>query len=141
MIKKLIFMFLTAMLCLATMTVFAASQPIITETDKDGLTIYEMSYNDGKALNGASSDTIKTDKNGPINMYKYINHKLSCGTFMNGYIIETIENDKTYVQASFTVTNNPYKISSLFINAETDSKMKRTGYIIVNHKTIDFKFL
>lgn len=141
MIKKLSIVFLIAMFCLVTLTVFAANQPIITDTDRDGLTIYEMSYNDGKALNGESSNTIKTDKNGPINMYKYINHKLSCGTFMNGYIIETIQDDKTYAQAAFTVTNNPYKISSLFINVETDSEMKRTGYIMVDHKTIDFRFL
>lgn len=114
------------------------SKKRLTSIENDGYILYDLSYKDGLRLAGTSRPSIKIKTTGTKTIYTYAEHTLSCGTHMNGQIVENVKANIKTITGSFNVTKNPYKITDLklciTINTETN---KKTGYLIINGKQID----
>ncbi len=110
----------------------------VTDVEEDARILYDYSYKDALALAGVSSETIKVKQQDNTTTYTFTEHVLSCGTHMNGEIVEVVEGDFKTLTGSFVVTNNTYEINDLQLNIifnnNTDEK---TGYIKVNGKEVD----
>jgi hypothetical protein len=110
----------------------------LSNIEKDGYIIYDYSYKDALLLAGSTAESIKNKTTGTQTTYTFVDHVLSCGTYMNGEIVEDNKDNIKTITGSFNVTKNPYDITDLKISITTDTKTdKKTGYIIVNGKQID----
>jgi hypothetical protein len=103
----------------------------LTEAEKDGYWLFIFPYQDAKALVKKSSETINIKNEGKSYKYVFTNHILSCGTNMNGFIIETLENGKLIVKGLFTVSNNPYKIERLEVNLSKNLQHKLKTCLVI----------
>lgn len=116
----------------------AKSTKKLSNIENDSYIIYNLSYIEAAAQNGKSSDTIKVEKASGKTTYTYVEHVLSCGTHMNGQIIESTKGDVTTITGSFNVTKNPYAITDLKINITINNKSDtKSGYLIVNGEQLD----
>lgn len=110
----------------------------LTNIENDAYIIYSLSYKEALALNGASSDSIKIDKTSNKTTYKYVDHVLSCGTYMNGEIVDEVKDNVKTQTGSFNVTKNPYEITSLTLSITEDTKANtKTGYLNANGQKVD----
>lgn len=110
----------------------------LSNIEKDGYIIYDYSYKDALLLAGTTAESIKGKTTGTQTTYTFVDHVLSCGTYMNGELVEDNKDNIKTITGSFNVTKNPYDITDLKISITTDTKTdKKTGYIIVNGKQID----
>ncbi|HEX3028181.1 MAG TPA: hypothetical protein VHT34_02495, partial [Clostridia bacterium] len=85
----------------------------LTPTEEDGNTLYSYSYIDSKNIGDGNSETISVQNVKDGKKYTLKEHVLSCGTHMNGWILETTGKGKTVIEADFKVTHNSYKIKDL----------------------------
>lgn len=110
----------------------------LTNIENDSYIIYNLSYLEATQLQGVSSTSIEIKKKDNQTVYTYKDHILSCGTYMNGEIVETIKGNIKTLTGSFNVTHNPYKITKLdlniTINMDTNEK---TGYISPDGDKLD----
>lgn len=110
----------------------------LTNVENDSYIIYNLSYLEATQLQGVSSKSIEIKKKGTQTVYTYKDHILSCGTYMNGEIVEDINGNIKTLTGSFKVTHNPYKITNLdlniTINMDTNEK---TGYISPDGNKLD----
>lgn len=110
----------------------------LSDIANDSYIIYNYSYNDAVAQNGQSSKTITVKNTDNGNYYNFVDHVLSCGTYMNGQIIETTNDNIKTITGSFTVTKNPYKITDLKVSITIDTNTNtKTGYILANGQPTD----
>lgn len=110
----------------------------LTNVENDSYIIYNLSYLEATQLQGVSSTSIEIKKKDNQTVYTFKDHVLSCGTYMNGEIVETIKGNIKTLTGSFNVTHNPYKITKLdlniTINMDTNEK---TGYISPDGDKLD----
>lgn len=110
----------------------------LTIVEKDAYILYSYSYSD--AINDPEkfADSILIEKTDAQTTYTFVEHVLSCGTHMNGEIVEVVSGDVKTLTGTFTITDNPYEIDELSLNIIFDANSgKKTGYINVNNKDID----
>ena len=114
------------------------SEEKLTNIQNDGYIIYDLSYNDALLLSGKSGATIQIKEDGSKKIYTYVDHVLSCGTYMNGEIVEDLKDNIKTIKGSFDVTKNPYSITELKVDISIDTKTdKKTGYLNINGEKID----
>ena len=115
-----------------------ASNGKLKDIENDGYIIYNFSYKEALQLAGTSATSITSKKAGTKTTYTYVDHVLSCGTYMNGELVEDIKDNISTITGSFNVTKNPYSITDLKVNITTDTKTNtKTGYLIINGEQID----
>ena len=118
-----------------------AQGPVATDVDRDANVIFRMTLGDAKVLQfdgETSSATITITGTDGARAYRFREHTLSCGTHMTGFIRETKRDGKTYIDGSFEVTRNPFKIEKLLIKlVSSDATGVESGVLTVNGKEVD----
>lgn len=110
----------------------------LTNVENDSYIIYNLSYLEATQLKGVSSTSIEIKKKDNQTVYTYKDHILSCGTYMNGEIVETIKGNIKTLTGSFNVTHNPYKITKLDLNININMDTnEKTGYISPDGDKLD----
>ncbi|GKX67473.1 hypothetical protein [Inconstantimicrobium mannanitabidum] len=110
----------------------------LTNVENDSYIIYNLSYLEATQLQGVSSTSIEIKKKDNQTVYTYKDHILSCGTYMNGEIVETIKGNIKTLTGSFNVTHNPYKITKLDLNININMDTnEKTGYISPDGDKLD----
>lgn len=110
----------------------------LTNIENDAYILYSLCYDDALRLSGSSSNSIKTKTTDTQTVYTFVEHVLSCGTHMNGEIVEDVKDNIKTLSGSFNVTKNPYEITNLKLNITIDTKTdKKTGYLSANGKEVD----
>jgi len=107
----------------------------LSNIDNDSYIIYNMSYN--AAVDGTSKAVI-AKTTGTTTTYTFVDLILSCGTYMNGEVVEDVKDNVKTITGSFNVAKNPYDITDLKVNITSDTATHaRTGSITVNGKELD----
>lgn len=116
----------------------AVKKDKLSNVEKDAYIIYNLSYTEAGYQGGKSSKTIKVTEKSNKTTYTFVEHVLSCGTHMNGKIVETIKGKTKTIKGSFDVTKNPYKINGLKVNIKVNTKTnKKSGYLTVDGENLD----
>jgi hypothetical protein len=133
MVSRLFYLFFCLVL---SVSISNASQPELTEAQKDGYIIFNYSMNDALHFN---KDTISKKVQGDATIYDFKDNVLSCGTHMTGVIKVTESKEKTSYNGTFAVEKNPFKINSLIIDFSETKNMpvKRAGKINIDGKDYD----
>lgn len=115
-----------------------AAESAATEKEKDGWTIFSLSYQDASFKAKAKYITIVGDESGRTISYSKL--RLSCGTYMTGTLGESVSGGKTSLKGSFAVSGNPYGIASLEVDlSRTSDKAPWDGFIVVDGVKVSAK--
>jgi len=132
---KTICMFL--LLCAAAAGLSAA-KPKVTGKEKDGWTIFSLSYAD--ASNARMGPFIKIADEEGARTIDYAGLRLSCGTFMSGSLREWVADGAVRLQGKFDVASNPYGITSQEVDLSRASEDKPWGgKLVVDGISVDAK--
>jgi hypothetical protein len=108
-----------------------AAESAATEKEKDGWTIFDLSYQDASIKAKAKYIAIVEDEGG--RSIEYSKLRLSCGTYMTGSLREAKVGGKTTLKGTFEVSSNPYGIKILEVDLAKESvNAPWAGFLVVD---------
>jgi hypothetical protein len=126
------------LLSMAAVAGLSAVESKASEKEKDGWTIFSLSYND--ASNARKGKFIEVVKDESARTITYSKLRLSCGTYMSGSLREGFVDGVISLRGKFAVSSNPYGITSLEIDLSRVSEDKPwDGMLIVDGISVDVK--
>ena len=129
---------LISLFCLAAIGTLFAADAKATDKEQDGWTIFNLSYNDASNARKGKYIAIAQDEGGRTINYNDL--RLSCGTYMNGSLKESVAEGIIKLKGAFAVSSNPYGITSLEVDLSRDSEKKPwDGKLVVDGVAVDAK--
>jgi hypothetical protein len=116
----------------------SAAESKATAKEKDGWTIFDLSYNDASNASKGKYVAIVEDESGRTLTYTKL--RLLCGTYMDGSLKENVADGVIRLEGKFAVSSNPYDITSLEVDLSRASKNKPwNGTLVVDGIIVDAK--
>ena len=123
---------------MAAIAGLCAAESKATGKEKDGWTIFNLSYNDASNARKGKYIAIVKDEGGRT--LNYTKLQLSCGTYMDGSLKESVVDGVIRLQGTFAVSSNPYGITSLDVDLSRASVAKPwDGKLVVDGIRVDVK--
>jgi hypothetical protein len=126
------------LLGIAAIAGLSAAGSKATDKERDGWTIFNLSYNDAaNARKGKYIAIVKDESGRALN---YTKLRLSCGTYMDGSLKESVVDGIISLKGKLAVSSNPYGITSLEVDLSRASEDKPwNGTLIVDGISVDVK--